>query len=318
MSYILLFVGFIFLVKGADIFVDGSSALAKKFSIPPLIIGLTIVAFGTSAPELAVSLSASLKDANDMAIGNVIGSNLFNSLIVLGISGLFYPLFVKKTTLTNDFPFALLATVILIVLSVDQWLQPGTDNLLSRSDGLVLLSLLGIFMYGLIRHALASRKDLAASTDDVPTMPLPKSIIFILVGITGIVVGGEFVVDSAKDIALRFGMSENLVGLTIVAIGTSLPELVTSIAAALKKETDIAIGNVIGSNIFNILLILGISATISPMKINPDSFADLFFLLLITIVIFIILLIRKNIGKLSGIILTLSYILYTIAIILRN
>lgn len=317
MSYILLFIGFVFLVKGADIFVDGSSALAKKFSIPSLIIGLTIVAFGTSAPELAVSLSASLKEANDMAVGNVIGSNLFNLLVVLGISGLFYPLRVQKTTLVKDFPFVLLATVILIVLCVDQWLQPGSDNLISRSDGIILLALLGIYMYSLIGGARASRKGLADDTE-IPTMPLGKSVLFIIFGMTGIVLGGEFVVNSAKAIALQFGMSENLVGLTIVAIGTSLPELVTSVAAALKKETDIAIGNVIGSNIFNILLILGVSSAISPMAIHSDVFADLFFLLFVTVLVFAIVLARKNIEKLSGAILTAIYIIYVILIILRN
>lgn len=317
MSYILLVIGFIFLVKGADIFVDGASSLAKRFSIPPLIIGLTIVAFGTSAPELAVSLSASLQGANDLSLGNVVGSNLFNLLVVLGISGLFYPLSVQKDTLEKDFPYVILISFILVVLCMDGLFQDGATNLLSMGDGLILLSFMGIFMYYLIRSALTSREQ-ALGTEEIETMPLSKSLLFCLLGIAGIVIGGQFVVDCASEIALQFGMSEKLVGLTIVAIGTSLPELVTSIAAAIKKETDIAIGNVIGSNIFNILFILGISATISPMSVNISVFPDLLFMLAVTILVFFICLIRKNIGRISSTILTTSYVVYMILIILRN
>ena len=317
MTYLLLISGFIFLVKGADIFVDGSAALAQKFSIPPLIIGLTIVSFGTSAPELAVSLSASLKGANNMAIGNVIGSNLFNLLAVLGISALFYPLYIQHDSLTKDFHYVTLISFVLLILTMDHLFQNGEIDFLSRSDGLVLLSFFGIFMYYLIRSALHSR---AHTIDEpkIPTISLGKSVVYCVLGITGIIIGGEFVVNSASKIAIQFGMSESLVGLTIIAIGTSLPELVTSIAAALKKENDIAVGNVLGSNLFNILMILGLSATISPMTISSTIFPDLLFMLLITLFVFIYCLIFKNIGRILGGVLTICYIVYTILIIIRN
>ena len=317
MSYILLSIGFIFLIKGADIFVDGSSTLAKKFSIPPLIIGLTIVAFGTSAPEFAVSLSASLQGANDMALGNIIGSNLFNLLVVLGISGLFYPLHIQKETLIKDFPYVILVSFILIVLSMDSVFQGKTNASLSMGDGIILLAFLVIFMYHFIHSAFTSRES-TPEPEEIKPMSLSKSLFFCVFGIAGIIIGGQLVINSASEIARQFGMSEKLVGLTIVAIGTSLPELVTSVVATIKKETDIAIGNVLGSNIFNILLILGISATISPISVNISVLPDLLFMLFVSMIIFFICLIQKRIGKFSGILLTISYIIYMIFIIIRN
>lgn len=260
MNYILLLVGFVFLIKGADGFVSGASSIAKKFNIPPLIIGLTIVAFGTSAPEAAVSVTAALKGQNDMAIANVVGSNIFNFLVVIGITSMIKPIKVQKSTIIKEFPFVILASFVFSVISHDTRFQDASQNMLSKADGYILLSLFAIFMYYLIEMAFTSKDN--EQQEEIEEIPLNKSIIYSILGIIGIIIGGQLVVDSASNIALAWGMSENLVGLTIVSVGTSLPELVTSIVAARKGESDIAIGNAVGSNIFNLLFVLGLSSAI--------------------------------------------------------
>ncbi|MEG0580410.1 MAG: calcium/sodium antiporter, partial [Niameybacter sp.] len=260
--------------KGADYFVDGASSIAKTLKVPTLIIGLTIVAFGTSAPELAVSVTSAIQGQNAIAVGNVVGSNIFNLLMVVGIAAMICPLVVKKSILIKEFPFTLLAAVVLFIMALDVVLGSGASNTISRTDGIMLLVLFGIFMYYLVEVALTARAN-ASAEDEIESMPLSKSMILSLVGIAGIVIGGKFVVDNASIIAKAWGMSESLVGLTIVAIGTSLPELVTSVVAAKKGESDIALGNVIGSSIFNIFLILGVSATINPIEMAGTIFIDI-------------------------------------------
>ncbi|CEI73474.1 calcium/sodium antiporter [Romboutsia hominis] len=317
MSYILLIIGFLILIKGADVFVVGSSSIAKTLKVPTLIIGLTIVAFGTSAPEAAVSITAALKGSNDMAIANVVGSNIFNFLCVLGVVAIINPIKVQKSTIIKEFPFAVLATIVLSILSHDIKFQGYTQNALTRADGLMLLTLFGIFMYYLVEMAITSKEEMEIDQAD-ESIPMSKSILMSIFGIIGIIVGGQFVVDSASNIALAWGMSENLVGLTIVSIGTSLPEFVTSIVAARKGESDIAIGNVVGSNLFNILFVLGISSFISNIQVHSIVFVDMMIMIIITILTYIFAGTKQRINKKEGILLVIMYILYMTFIIIRK
>lgn len=317
MSYILLIIGFLLLIKGADTFVVGSSSIAKIFNVPTLIIGLTIVAFGTSAPEAAVSVTAALKGNNDMAIANVVGSNIFNILAVVGIAAFINPIKVQKSTIIKEFPFAILASVVLLILAHDIKFQGYNENLLTRADGLMLLSLFGIFMYYLIEMALTSKEDMNVEQAK-ENISMGKSILMSALGIIGILIGGQLVVNSASSIAIAWGMSENLVGLTIVAVGTSLPEFVTSIIAARKGESDIAIGNVVGSNLFNILFVLGLSATISNISVHPVVFIDMLIMIIVTILAYALAATRKSINKFEGAILAMLYIVYMIFVIIRQ
>lgn len=323
MKYIILIIGFLLLIKGADFFVEGSSAIAKKLKIPTLIIGLTLVAFGTSAPEAAVSITSALQGQNNIAIGNIVGSNIFNLLFVVGISAFIYPLKVKKSIIVKEFPFALLSGFVLLILANDTIFQGSTNNLLTKADGIMLLILFGIFMYYLIELALVSRESSASLENEMEhaqqkQISVGKSIIIAIGGIIGIVLGGKLVVDAASNIALDWGMSESLVGLTIVAIGTSLPELVTSIVAANKGESDIALGNVIGSNIFNVFFILGISSVIHSIAISGTVFFDMIFLLIVSIICYLFAITQEKINKFEGILLAVSYIGYLIFIVIRN
>ena len=249
-----LIVGFILLVKGADAFVDGASSVAKKFRIPAFVIGLTIVAFGTSAPELAVSITAALKGSNDIALGNVVGSNIFNALVVLGTSAAITPIVVDKGMIKRDYPLSIFAAVLLSILAADTLFTKSGALSLGRIDGIILLIAFAGFMVMTIKASMDGRTDME---EEAEALPVLKAIIFIVLGLVGIIYGGDLSVEGAKEIARFFGLSEAIIGLTIVAVGTSLPELVTSVIAAKKGESDIAVGNVIGSNIFNIFLILG-------------------------------------------------------------
>ncbi|WP_069998279.1 calcium/sodium antiporter [Cellulosilyticum sp. I15G10I2] len=325
MDYIILIAGFLLLVKGADFFVEGSSSIARKVRIPTLIIGLTLVAFGTSAPEAAVSITSALQGQNDMAIGNIVGSNIFNLLLVVGIAAFISPLKVKRSIIFKEFPFALLSAFVLLILAYDTQFQDSSKNILTQADGMMLLVLFGIFMYYLIELALTSRAttkgqqiETEAEAVEGSSISNFKSIIFAIGGIVGIILGGKFVVDAATEIALGLGMSESLVGLTIVAVGTSLPELVTSIVAARRGQSDIALGNVIGSNIFNVFFVLGISAWISPIAISDTVFFDMLFLLGISIVAYLFAITKKSIDKFEGIFLASTYIAYLTFIIIRN
>jgi cation:H+ antiporter len=306
-NFLVLIIGFAALVKGADFFVDGSASLAKKFHVPSLIIGLTIVAFGTSAPELAVSTTAALNHSNEIALSNVIGSNLFNLLVVLGFCALFSPVPVSSEIIKRDFPVSILMTV--LVLLFGGGLMAGkaagsTVGTISRLEGLALLIVFFVYMFLLVRNAMHSQTEEEAAQENIS---LKKCILIMIVGIALIVIGGQAVVDSAKSIAYFFGMSETLVGLTIVALGTSLPELVTSIVAARKGQVDMAVGNVIGSNIFNILLILGVSTTIHPIAINLASVYDLIILLVVSVITLLFCVKDRRITRAEGIIMVLLY-----------
>ena len=312
MEYILLIIGFILLIKGADYFVDGSSNLAKALKIPTLIIGLTVVAFGTSAPEAVVSVIASMQGSNEIAVSNVIGSNIFNLLIVLGVSALFGKLKANRQIITKDFLFSILATIILIAFIFDKFLSGTSTNSITTGEGIVLLSILVLYVYSLILTA-TNEKKLKTEKHKLTT----KDLVMLVGGLGGIILGGEFVVNSAKEIALSWGISETLVGLTIVSVGTSLPELVTSIMAVRKGETDIAIGNVIGSNIFNILLVLGLSGTISQLVIKSETLIDSLILLGVSIMCYLFTCYKSRIGNKKGIIMIGTYIIFMIYIIMR-
>lgn len=320
MNYILLIVGFFLLIKGADIFVDGASAIAKKVGIPAVIVGLTIVSLGTSAPELAVSTISAIKGNNGIALGNVLGSNLFNTLVVLGATAVAAPLFIHKKKVRKDFLICFLVSMLLFLLTFGN-IFTSTTGILSRVDGIILILICIAYIILLIYGTKKSKQEeVGQEKSDIKIL---NKIVCIIIGIVGIVAGGQFVVNSATNIAYSIGMSEKLVGLTIVAMGTSLPELVTSVIAVLKGENDIALGNVLGSNIFNILLILGVSSTISPIKVPPILAVDFIILILVTLVLAIIIFAtsKKEVKKLSrveGILLIAIYVAYTIYIIMRN
>ncbi|MBQ2227147.1 MAG: calcium/sodium antiporter [Methanobrevibacter sp.] len=308
LQVVLLLVGFVFLIKGSDFFVDGASSVASLLKIPTIIVGLTIVAFGTSAPEAAVSITSSWTGSNAMAVGNVIGSNLFNMLMVIGIAALLSNLLMEKSVLEKDLPFLVGITILWAVFIVIGW------NI-SQIEGIILLVILLAYIIYLVRSA---RKSKDADVVEKPKLSLPKSIIFILVGIAGIVLGGDLVVNSASDIAIALGMSEALVGLTIVAIGTSLPELVTSITALRKGENQLVIGNVIGSNIFNILFVLGASSAISAIPLDSSLLIDVLFMVAVTILCYIFGKTQDKYDKKEGIILIALFIVYMAFAILRN
>lgn len=317
MSYVLLVIGFIILIKGADFFVDGASSIAKIAKMPTLLIGLTIVAFGTSAPEAAVSINAALKGSNDIAIGNIIGSNIFNLLVAVGLSAMIRPIKVQKTTIIKEYPLSIYSVALLIILSLDNLFAGNDANLLTRGDGLILLLGFGVFMFYLIEMAVLS-KEADDEVEEIVKLPLSKSIIFSILGLVGIVFGGDMVVKSATDIALHVGMSETLVGLTIVAVGTSLPELVTSVTAARKGESDIAIGNIIGSGLFNIFFVLGVSATIHPIAVSSKLIFDFIILAIVTVISHVFAYSKKEVDKKEGFALTAIYIAYMVYIIIRN
>lgn len=313
-SIIKLVIGFVLLVKGADLFVDGSSSVAKKFHIPSVVIGLTIVAFGTSAPELAVSMSAALKGSNDIAIGNVVGSNIFNTLVVLGASAAITPIAVEKGIIKKDYPLSIFAAVLLAILSLD--ILFGADAMtISRVDGIILLVCFAFFLYSTIKSALSGKTEV--EEEEIKNIPIWKSLLFIGIGLAGIVWGGDLSVEGAKEIARFFGLSEALIGLTIVAFGTSLPELVTSVIAAKKGESDIAVGNVVGSNIFNVFLIIGTSAAILPMNVSSSYVFDMVMLVATMVIPFIFIAKTKKVSRTQGLVMIASYIVYTAYLIMR-
>lgn len=310
LSIILLVVGFVCLIKGADFFVDGASRLALKFKVPSLIIGMTIVAMGTSAPECAVSISASVAGNNGMAISNVIGSNMFNLLVVCGICAVLAPLAVNKSTIKKDFPFAII--VGLILLGFGSW---GMG--VNRIEGIIMLVIFAIFIWNMISTAKKNKEE-TDMTDDVPVaFSWVKVLLSIGGGLVAIVLGGQLVVNSAEVIAAGFGLSENLIGLTVCAIGTSLPELVTSIVAARKGEVDMAIGNVIGSNIFNILLVLALASAISPVAMTMENVIDLIILTAISVMMLVMIIPKKQLNRICGGVCVAVYVIYMVYICMR-
>ncbi len=320
LSIVKLVIGFLLLVKGADYFVEGASSIAKKLRIPAFVIGLTIVAFGTSAPELAVSLTAALKGSNDIAIGNVVGSNIFNTLVVLGASAAITPIVVEKGMIKKDYPLSIFAAILLGVLSLDMILFKAPQMTIGRMDGVVLLIAFAFFMYSTVKEGLKERANSNPEHEEALAniyMPVWKSLLILVVGLAGIVIGGDLSVEGAKEIARAFGLSEALIGLTIVAFGTSLPELVTSIVAARKGESDIAVGNVIGSNLFNIFFILGTSATVLPMNVSETYLYDIAVLVAVMVLTYIPIAKTKKVGRPMGIIMVLAYFAYMAYLIMR-
>ncbi|MGN0620686.1 MAG: calcium/sodium antiporter [Porcipelethomonas sp.] len=312
MDYLLLVVGFVLLIKGADLFVEGSSSIAKMLKIPSMIVGLTIVAMGTSAPEAAVSISATLsKGANDIAVGNIVGSCILNIVLIVGVCAVIKPLNVEKSLLKSDFPVTILASVILLAVCI------GKSGIISRFEGLILFGLFVAYLVFTVVRALKFRKNSGDSTEEIKVLSIPKTIVFTVLGAAAIVYGGTLTVDSAKSIAEGIGVSNHLIGLTVVALGTSLPELVTSIVASKKGESDMALGNVIGSNIFNILFILGMTAVIHPVKVNMASVYDSMILVGLGIMVFIFAFAKKKISRIEGGIMLASYAAYTAYIIMR-
>ena len=315
MSFILLVVGFFLLIKGADLFVEGAASIAKKFNVPAMVIGLTIVAMGTSAPEAAVSITSSLAGQNDMSVANVVGSNFFNILMVLGVSSIIAKLPVEKNTIKKDGPFLLIVSVLLLIF--------GINLNISRVEGIIFLVLFTYFLINTVKTAKNSNNNveeeaaIAAEVEDVVEFSIFKTILLSLIGIVGIIFGGDLVVDSATKIATTLGMSANLVGLTIVAVGTSLPEFVTSIVAIKKGETEIAIGNVIGSNLFNILLVLGLATVIKPINISILALIDIVFMVIITVLLYLFMKKDNCLVKKHGIILVAIYIAYMAYTIIR-
>ena len=309
LNIIFLIVGFIILIKGADIFVDGASAVAGNFKVPKMLIGLTIVAFGTSAPELAVSIKSLLSGSGDMVLGNVIGSNILNILLILGLSAMFHSLAVKNNTVKKELPITLMITTAFAVLLSDSIFTKNLTNSFTRGDGIVLLLFFGVFMYYLI--SMSKNKTDIEEIDDTNYPSMKKAIILTLLGLIGIVFGSNFVVESASFIAKTIGISERMISLTIVAIGTSLPELVTSVTATRKGEYDIAIGNVVGSNIFNIGIVIGIPVAIfgGISKIN-FSYIDIVVMILSALFLFFFAHNDHKISKKEGIFFLLAFILY--------
>ncbi len=322
-SIILLILGFIFLIKGADIMVDGSSSIARKFGVSSFFIGLTVVAFGTSAPELFISVVASIKESSGIAFGNIIGSNISNTLLILGIVTIFRPLAVKRRIVSREIPFSFLALLALFILVNDEIFSGGI-NLLNRVDGLILTLLFCIFIYYTFWTSGDKENFLQKAVDDLKdntkVYSSLRSVFMILLGLVSLTLGGRWIVEGALSIAEIFSINETLIGLTIVAIGTSLPELAASIVAAKKGQTDMAMGNVIGSNIFNILWVLGLSSLISPIFYESQLSMDMIFLIISTIVLILLVFIgKKNVlGREEGVVLIILYILYIVFLAYRQ
>lgn len=314
LNILLLIIGFILLIKGADVFVGGASSAAQNFKVSKMLIGLTIIAFGTSAPELAVSISALASGNTDMVLGNVVGSCILNILLILGIAAVIKPIRIKVDTVRRELPLCMLISTLLAVLFLDVALKSGTENQFTRSDALVVLLFFSVFLYYLISLAKQSKEN--KEKDEKPKYKLGKSLLFVLLGLAGVVVGSEMVVRNASTIAAAIGWSERLISLTIVAFGTSLPELVTTIVAARRGEQDLAVGNVIGSNIFNICIVLGVPVAIFG-TIAPGSFQmiDIIMLVASAVALFIFAFSRRKISRAEGIVMLVAFVAYYAIII---
>jgi cation:H+ antiporter len=318
LTYFLFLLGFVLLIKGADFLVDGASAIARRFNISDLVIGLTVVAFGTSTPELFVNIVASARGNTDIAIGNVLGSNISNVFLILGISAIIYPLSVSKGTVWKEIPFSLLAVITLGLMANDQVIDGDSSSLLTRIDGLVLLAFFTIFLY----YSFSIAKAIEGLDEHVPAKATSfvKSILLVIAGLIGLTLGGKWIVDGAVTLAKSFGMSESLVGLTIVAVGTSLPELATSAMAAYKKNVDIAVGNVVGSNIFNIFFVLGISATIKPLPFQTKSNLDIAVVTVSSLLLFLFMFTgkKRSLDRWEGIVSLFLYGGYIAFLIIKG
>ncbi len=329
----LLIVGFVLLIKGADFFVEGSSSVAKRFHVPSVIIGLTVVAMGTSLPETAVSVTASITNNNALAVSNAIGSNIFNLMVVIGMCAIMTPVLVGDDTIKKDIPFSALCAGLLLGLgllmvgdgSLDVLKEADSSvvGVLGHMDGAIFLVIFVIFIVTLVKRAMAAQKAgkevsvEGGSEEEIKLISVPKSILFIVGGAAAIAFGGDLTVESAKRIATECHMSQTLIGLTIVSIGTSLPELVTSIVAAKKKEIGMALGNAIGSNVFNILMVLGIASAISPIAFIQENVIDIIILLAFTLIVWLFAATKKSLNRLEGLGMVLLYAVYAVYIVIR-
>lgn len=317
---VFLVIGFVLLIKGADFFVEGSSSVAKRLHVPSIIIGLTIVAMGTSLPETAVSVSASIAGNNELAVSNVVGSNIFNLMVVIGVCAMIATVNVAKETIKRDIPFSLICAGLLLIFGIVGF-GDKSGMILGRLDGVIFLCAFAGYIFYMVKIALKAskegRKVEGGSEEEIKLISVPLSILFIIGGAVAIAVGGDVTVDAASRIASDLGMSQTLIGLTIVSIGTSLPELVTSIVAARKNEVDMALGNAIGSNIFNILMVLGIASAISPITIITENIIDLCVLIAFTVCVWIFASSRRKVGRPEGFIMVLLYAIYAVYIIIR-
>lgn len=309
LSAVILIIGFALLIKGADFFVEGSSAVAKRLKVPSLLIGLTIVAMGTSLPECAVSVTASLEGNNALSVSNAVGSNLFNLMVVCGVCALFTPLAIQKSTLKQEFPFSIICAALLLGLG-------AFGMKLGRVDSIILLLLFMAYIGRMIYTAMRARSH-AEQSDEIRQLPAWRCALYIIGGAAAIKFGGDFVVNGASEIAAFVGMSQNLIGLTVVALGTSLPELVTSIVAARKNEVDMALGNVIGSNIFNILFVLGVAGTISPIGFNRENVIDIIVLIGMSLFVYVFAWTKRKITWKEGILMLAVYGIYAVYICIR-
>lgn len=324
MNILLLIGGLILILLGANGLTDGAASVAKRFRIPPIVIGLTIVAFGTSAPELTVSVSSALKGSADIAIGNVVGSNIFNTLMIVGCTALFAPIVITRNTLRKEIPLCILSSIVLLICANDVFLDKAPENILNRVDSLLLLCFFVIFMG--YTFAIASKPvtmeqqaehPVIEEETEIKSLPWWQSILYIIGGLAALIFGGQLFVDGATGIARNLGVSESIIGLTLVAGGTSLPELATSIVAALKKNPEIAIGNVIGSNLFNIFFVLGCSASITPLHLSGITNFDLFTLVGSGILLWLfgLFFAKRTITRIEGGIMILCYVAYTVVLI---
>ena len=303
--------GLLLILLGANGLTDGAASVAKRFNIPSIVIGLTIVAFGTSAPELTVSVSSALKESADLAIGNVVGSNVFNTLMIVGCTALFAPIAVTRNTLIKEIPLCILSAIVLFICANDILLDGSSENVISITDGWVLLCFFAIFLS--YTFAIATGGNQAEEGEEIVQMPIWKSVLYIAGGLAGLIIGGNFFVDGASGIARNLGVSESVIGLTLVAGGTSLPELATSIVAALKKNPEIAIGNVIGSNLFNIFFVLGCSASITPLHLAGINNIDLLTLIGASLLLWLVGVFfgKRTITRIEGSLMVLCYVAYT-------
>jgi cation:H+ antiporter len=318
LTIFLFLIGFVFLIKGADLLVDGASSIARKMGISTLVIGLTIVSFGTSAPELIVSILANIQGKADIAIGNVLGSNIANILLILGVSASIKPIFVKRSTIWKEIPFSLLAIVVLALMANDNIIDGANYSSITRIDGLVLLAFLIIFLYYVFGISKIDKN--SSDFTQLPSHSLLRSILYIIIGLAGLAIGGRWIVNGAIAIATELGINEGVVALTIVAGGTSLPELATSVVAARKGNVDIVVGNAIGSNILNIFLVLAISAVITPLPFSSNLIFDVSAVIFITLLLFMFTFIGNNqniLKRWQGILFICFYVVYIISLLIR-
>lgn len=325
-AFLLFAVGVFTLIKGADFLVEGASSIGVKMKIKPIVIGLTIVAFGTSAPELLISVVSAVNGSTDLALGNIIGSNISNTLLIIGVSAVIYPIVVKRSTVWKEIPFSFLAAGMVALLALQQVIDEHAFaqldlmstmqiGVIARTGGFILLSFFIIFLYYSFGIARIQEK----GDDEITEMSVPLSVVYIVGGLMGLALGSQLTVDNAIVIARIFDVSESLIGLTLVAVGTSLPELATSVTAALKKHSDIAVGNVVGSNLFNIFLILGITAVVRPIPITGQNAMDILMLLGVTIFFFglLFLFTKHKLGKIEGVAMVMLYVAYTAYVVVR-